>query len=246
MKGSENLLGFVTQCERYLTLGSSHFAMFLRAQAQGCVSPTGEKLALPEELNKVLASGWEWTVVKAEVEEAFPGFPRWAASTLNSVNSNTKVTSELEAMLEIANLLKQGRKLDDSVKAVKEGLPSCGEYMDDIAYFVKLYSGGDGFPVLHLLKDFCFLDGNQISRALRLKSKTFAFRLINHISFCRLKSKHISLYRLKSKKLAIGSSTTLAFLGSNANTLAFIGSNQTYEPSWFQYIPSTMVGPWVV
>jgi hypothetical protein len=79
---------------------------------------------------------------------------------MNSANSNTKMTSELEAMLEIASLLKQGRKLDECVKAVKEGLPTCGEYMDHIAYFVKLYSGGATFPVLLLLKDFCFLDQN--------------------------------------------------------------------------------------
>ena len=95
-----------------------------------------------EDLTKLIANGWLWTVVKAEVEEAFPYFPGWAASTLNSANSNSKVTSEVEAMLEIASLLKQGRKLDECVK------------MDDIAYFVKLYSGGDAFPVLQLLKDF--------------------------------------------------------------------------------------------
>ena len=123
-----------------------------------CVSPAGEKFALGEDLTKLIANGWLWTVVKAEVEETFPSFPGWAASTMNSTNPNTKVTSELEAMLEIANLLKQGRKLDECVKAVKEGLPKCGDYMDDIAYFVKLYSGGDAFPVLQLLKDFCVLD----------------------------------------------------------------------------------------
>ena len=160
MQSSENLLGHVTHSERYLTLGNSHFCMFLRACEQGCVSPAGEKLALGEDLTKLIANGWLWTVVKAEVEEAFPGFPRWAASTLNSANSNTKRTSELEAMLEIANLLKQGKKLDECVKAVKEGLPTCGDYMDDIAYFVKLYSGEDAFPVLLLLKDFCFLDSS--------------------------------------------------------------------------------------
>ena len=107
-----------------------------------------------EDLTKLIANGWLWTVVKAEAEEACPDFPGWAASTLNSANSNSKVTSEVEAMLEIASLLKQGRKLDECVKAVKEGLPTCGDYMDDIAYFVKLYSGGDAFPVLQLLKDF--------------------------------------------------------------------------------------------
>ena len=158
MDASENCLGRMTNSERYLTLGSSHFVYFCRALQQGAVPPGGEKLQIPEEMTALLSTGWSWTVLKAEVEESFPSFPGWAATALNSVNSNSKAVSELEAMLEIASLLKQGKKMTECVELLQEGMPSCSDYMEDLAYFVKLYAGGDGCPVLHQLKEFCCLN----------------------------------------------------------------------------------------
>ena len=88
---AEGLLGGVLGQEGYLTLGCSHWAQYCRAMEQGAMGPNGEKLHVPAELKSLLSAGWKWTVLKPEVEEAFPAFPSWAA----------KATSELEAMLEI-------------------------------------------------------------------------------------------------------------------------------------------------
>ena len=154
---SENLLGAVQGDERYLTLGNSHWVMFCRALEQGALSPSGERLHLPTELKDLVSKGWQWTVLKPEIEESFPNFPSWAASTLNSINTISKATSELECMLQIASMLKQGKTLEECVKAVKETLPTCADHLEEIGHFVKLYAGGNTFPVLDLLKTFCTL-----------------------------------------------------------------------------------------
>ena len=88
---AEGLLGGVLGQEGYLTLGCSHWVQYCRAMEQGAMGHNGEKLHVPAELKSLLSAGWKWTVLKPEVEEAFPAFPSWAA----------KATSELEAMLEI-------------------------------------------------------------------------------------------------------------------------------------------------
>lgn len=159
---ASGLLGGVQGQEAYLTLGCSHWVMYCRALEQGAMSPNGDKLHVPSELKGLLNEGWQWVVLKPEVEEAFPTFPSWAAASLNSSNANVKVTSELEAMLEIASLLKQGRSSAEAVEAVKAGLPACAPYLVDIAHFVKLYAGGNQFPLLQLMKDFCTKYGPSI------------------------------------------------------------------------------------
>ncbi|CAK8991130.1 unnamed protein product, partial [Durusdinium trenchii] len=159
---AEGLLGGVLGQEGYLTLGCSHWVQYCRAMEQGAMGPNGEKLHVPAELKSLLSAGWKWTALKPEVEEAFPAFPSWAASSLNSSNANVKATSELEAMLEIANLVRQGKTVAQAVEAVKAGLPSCAEYLDYIGHFVKLFCGGDQFPLLQVMKDFCTKYGPSI------------------------------------------------------------------------------------
>ena len=161
---SEGLLGELRGDEKYLTLGNSHWIMFLRAMEQGAMSTEGTKLHFAAEIKDLVAQGWKWTVLKCEVQDAFPAFATWAASTLNSSNAISKTTSELEAMLEIASCLKNGMTLEHSVMSVKQGLPTCSTYLNEVGHFVKLYAGGSEFPVLQLLKDFCFSAGFGIFR----------------------------------------------------------------------------------
>lgn len=154
---AEGLLGDLHGDEKFLSLGNSHWIMFCRAMEQGAMNIEGSKLPLAAEMKDLVAHGWKWTVLKSEVADAFPAFPTWAASTLNSSNAIAKTTSELEAMLEIASCLKNGMTLEHSVMSVKQGLPTCSAYLNEVGHFVKLYAGGSEFPVLQLLKDFCFL-----------------------------------------------------------------------------------------
>ena len=143
--------------ERYLTLGNSHWVMFCKALQAGCVNPKGQQLHTPAELEKLMAEGWEWQAISEKVEQSFPSFPSLCQSALNSVNSNATSTGELEAMLQLSSYLKSGATLSDAVEAVHAAQPVCGQYLRDIATFVKLYTGGEDFPLLDQLKGFCVL-----------------------------------------------------------------------------------------
>ncbi|CAK9015872.1 Uncharacterized protein SCF082_LOCUS12940, partial [Durusdinium trenchii] len=138
--------------ERCLKLGNSHWVMFCKALQAGCVNPKGQQLHTPAELEKLMAEGWERQAISEKVEQPFPSFPSLCQSALNSVNSNATSTGELEAMLQLASYLKSGATLSDAVEAVHAAQPVCGHYLQDIATFVKLYTGGEDFPLLDQLK----------------------------------------------------------------------------------------------
>ena len=157
---SEGLLPVPTGSERYLTLGNSHWVMFLKALQGQCLSPTGESLHVPAELESLVASGWKWTVISNSVEAEFPEFPSFCQAALNSVNSNNTATCELEAMLQLANYVKAGMTMQGAIEAVQAAQPTCGKYITDIAQFLSLYTGGHGFPLLTQLSQFCILPAN--------------------------------------------------------------------------------------
>ncbi|CAK8991522.1 unnamed protein product, partial [Durusdinium trenchii] len=148
--------------ERCLKLGNSHWVMFCKALQAGCVNPKGQQLHTPAELEKLMAEGWERQAISEKVEQPFPSFPSLCQSALNSVNSNATSTGELEAMLQLASYLKSGATLSDAVEAVHAAQPVCGHYLQDIATFVKLYTGGEDFPLLDQLKGFCLAIGEEM------------------------------------------------------------------------------------
>lgn len=154
---SNGMLAQVKNTERFLTVGNSHFIGYLRAVAAGCKGPEGEECVVPQCLAEIVQQGWKWLIVKSEVEESCPGFPSWVASTLNSTNAVAKSTNEVEAMMEIANHIQQGKSLEMAVKLVKEGQPAVAGYLQDVAYFVKIFCGGSSFPLLMQMKDYCTL-----------------------------------------------------------------------------------------
>ena len=143
--------------ERFLSLGNSHWIMFCKAMLAGSKSPSGENLHLPHDLEKLMAEGWKWTVISEKVERSFPSFPSFAQAALNSVNSNNTLTSELEAMLLLANYVKGGLSIQAAMESVAAAQPTCLNYLKDIAHFCQLYSGGSDFPLLFPLRDFCSL-----------------------------------------------------------------------------------------
>ena len=154
-ENSDGLLGSIQGQERYCTLGNSHWVMFCRALQQQAKSPQGDQLRTPPELEQLVANGWKWTVVHSVVEEEIPAFPAFCQGALNSVNSNNTCISELECMLQIAKTMKTGQSMQAAVQSDAAQKPACGKHLDDIAHFVKLFSGGDDFPLLQQLKDFC-------------------------------------------------------------------------------------------
>ena len=153
------LLAPILKTERLLSVGCSHFTQWCRAKQFCAKTPAGEKLSL--DTNSVLSSlvkdGWLWTIIKAEVAEQIPSLPSFVSSALNSSNSNVQQKTEFEAMLELANLVKEGFAMKDAVMKVRESDPICSKYMEHIAQFTKLYLGGTSFPLLEMLQVYCSL-----------------------------------------------------------------------------------------
>lgn len=76
---------------------------------------------------------------------------------MNSHNTNQITSNELEAMMQLADLYQAGMKMDEAILAVEHSSPACKKYMQDVAYFCKMYSGGESFPLLQCLDSFCNL-----------------------------------------------------------------------------------------
>lgn len=151
---SQNMLAPVSGKERYLTLGCSHFVQYCRALQGQALSPQGEKLHMPLELESVTQNGWQWCVISCRVEEALPGFPRFCQLSLNSSNTTALASTELQTMLQIAKLLEGGVSVQNALMSVKAGEPACGPYLQDVAHYVMMFGGGPTMPLLRHLHAF--------------------------------------------------------------------------------------------
>ncbi|CAK9087331.1 unnamed protein product [Durusdinium trenchii] len=154
---SKGMLAPLQGGERFLSLASSHFNQFCRALDHGCTKADGTQLHMTPEIKALVESGWQWTMLKAEAAVMFPDLPAFCSMSMNAHNSNTILTNELEAMMELAALHRSGMRMQDAVQAVCQSSPSCKAYIDDCAQFMRLYSGGDTFPMLLWLDGFCDL-----------------------------------------------------------------------------------------
>ena len=160
---SKGMLAPLQGGERFLSLASSHFNQFCRALDHGCTKADGTQLHMTPEIKALVESGWQWTMLKAEAAVMFPDLPAFCSMSMNAHNSNTILTNELEAMMELAALHRSGMRMQDAVQAVCQSSPSCKAYIDDCAQFMRLYSGGDTFPMLLWLDGFCDLAcGNNV------------------------------------------------------------------------------------
>ena len=154
---SNRMLAPLRGCERFLGLASSHFNQFCRALDHGCLKADGTELHMTPDMKNLVESGWQWTILKAEAADMFPDLPAFCSMGMNAHNSNTVLGNELEVMMELAALHRSGMKMADAVQAVCQSSPSCKAYRQDCAYFMRLYSGGETFPMLLWLDKFCNL-----------------------------------------------------------------------------------------
>eukprot|EP00438_Fugacium_kawagutii_P025110 Skav213459 [mRNA] locus=scaffold837:813360:815441:- [translate_table: standard] len=124
------LLAPILKTERLLSVGCSHFTQWCRAKQFCAKTPAGEKLSLDSisVLASLVKEGWLWTIIKAEVAEQIPSLPGFVSSALNSSNSNVQQKTEFEAMLELANLVKEGFGMKEAVLKVKESDPICSKF----------------------------------------------------------------------------------------------------------------------
>lgn len=115
---SNRMLAPLRGCERFLSLANSHFNQFCRALDHGCLKADGTELHMTPDMKNLVESGWQWTILKAEAADMFPGLPAFCSMGMNAHNSNTVLSNELEVMMELAALHRSGMKMADAVQAV--------------------------------------------------------------------------------------------------------------------------------
>ena len=155
--GSNGLLAPIRGDERFLTLANSHFVQWARAMDNGCKGPDGNILIVSSDMKPLLKEGWSWRIISGEAEKLWPQLPAFAAMAMNSHNTNQITSNGLECMMQLADLYQAGMKMDEAILAVEHSSPSCKNYLKDVAYFCKMYCGGQNFPLLQCLDHFCSL-----------------------------------------------------------------------------------------
>ena len=160
---SERKLAPVNGTERFMSVSCSHISQFLKAVGCGqCVTENeelGESFLTVETLEaqfpsdhhfqSMVRNGWQWRCIKSEVEECCPWMPQLLQAALNSGNEISKQSTEMEIALSLAYTYKTSASMENACAVVKAAT-SLG-YVDAISKWVRLYAGGDDFPLVHLL-----------------------------------------------------------------------------------------------
>ena len=147
--------------ERILSVSCSHRTAWLKALKAGCEGPpdkTPVQLrqgdAKSDGIQQLLQEGWEWLVLSSRVEEAWPAMPAFLQMAMNSTNANARQLSEIECAAQMAQQMRHGLSITESVKAVRQCDPVCKSYLDVIGTYVARFGGGAEMPLIHFLAKF--------------------------------------------------------------------------------------------
>ena len=161
---SEGLLAWTSK-ERFATVAKSHTSQFMKAIMAGCktTSSCGVNGILnqqsltqrDEQLKRMIETGWDWLVISWSVEEELPQLPSFAALALNSTNSSFEAVSELELASHLTVEATRETEVNwDQISTTICNSGTVAHYAKTIGQYVKLYSGGCGFPLVHFLVNF--------------------------------------------------------------------------------------------
>ena len=163
---------------------------WLRAVAAGIQSPQGASIVVQpgSPLHQLIDKGWEWTIIKAEVDDEYPNLPHWCQMSLNSVNSNSKPTTELEIMMNFMTLLKSGLHHEAAMHQLLQADPGCKGYIKDIVAFAAKHTGGKDCPLLLWLDLFAKKFGHSlmVGEEMMQQLTWFNFKALSPLPFCRL------------------------------------------------------------
>ena len=166
-----NALAPVQGDELYLSVGASHSTSFLKSKKVGGV-PNGN-----DSLKQILDVGWKWLILAPCLEEAFPTLPLLYSAALNSSNSAQVAATELECLATMSKYIQLGKTLEAAVAETAIGEPQCKSYLDVIAHFAKLYTGGEQMPLASFLVAF----SKQFGESALLGEEFM--RLVTHFDF---------------------------------------------------------------
>ena len=113
----------------------------------------------------MLDVGWSWTVVSWTVDAEFPGMAQLAQQALNSTNSAVAQVGEMETAATILEHVRlQGQDVDwaQCETAAAMSNPPCANYIQHVAMWVRLYSGGPDGPLVTFLDMFAKTFGENL------------------------------------------------------------------------------------
>ena len=162
---SNNQLAPVTSKERYLSLGSSHLSQFCKAVCANCTTShpdlvaKGEKLTLDSacqsqgQFYQMCTQGWQWDVLKCQVEEALPALPALVQAALNTGDQVSSSGNEVAVMFGVCQHYKWSKSAYNSLHQAAQSRPSCEAYLTNVAHYVWKYGGGEDqeFPLIRIL-----------------------------------------------------------------------------------------------
>jgi hypothetical protein len=161
--GSAGLLAPLTGRERLLSVSCSHFTAACRAVQHGCRSDheslvgadghmhIGAVANNDEVLADLISNGFQWQIIPAVAEQIFgPELADLAQGALNAVHGVATQQSELQIVGSMAVWVSEhpDATWDEVVQRAAESAPPCTPYLKVLATFVRLYSGGDGAPMV--------------------------------------------------------------------------------------------------
>ena len=167
VESSDRRLAPLNGTERFLSVSCSHITQFLKAVACGQCFTSNEELLKhacsshslslgsleahyqDDQFAQMIKAGWPWKCIKAEVEEICPWLPNLLQAAPNSSNAIGKQTTEMEVALNLAYTYKATGSMEEACEACK-ACTTLG-YVEAISNWVRLYGGGDGFPLVELL-----------------------------------------------------------------------------------------------
>ena len=149
IKRSDGLLAKMNGEERFLSLGCGHTVAGCKAAGAGDCKTTQPELAdgdgfldvhqleKNEQYKEMIREGWEWDIVPANVDIAFPTFARIAQKALNVSNHIAAEMGELEVGITMAEVVDDGWG-SHILSHISDFCVPSSAYVAHILEFVKL------------------------------------------------------------------------------------------------------------
>ena len=90
----------------------------------------------------------------------FSDLPALIQQAQNSSHALASQMNEIEAAMQVSFWFQQCKDMAEAVKLTVASQPACSHYMETIGAYVRLYGGGEDFPVMKVLDGISKLYGS--------------------------------------------------------------------------------------
>ena len=154
---SEGLLAIPSGAERFMTVSKGHTTQFMKSIKNSCRTPQA-KLASQDghlgshlfakdpSLQKMVQTGWTWTIILSIVEDKFPQLPALIEAACNSTNATYEAQNEIQLMSAVVSHVKNVSSKDGKhdFAAIADGLCLGGpikSYAPMVGRYVQRHGG---------------------------------------------------------------------------------------------------------